>query len=245
MAHVQVHDESVDLESPVLIEGLPGVGLVGKIATDHLVESLDMRHYASCFCEGLPDAAIYHEGDATVEPPVRIYVDEEHDLLALRSDVPVSPADASEFASCLTSWLHDRDTLALYLSGLPTEKDNPPRLHGIATGDAGHVLEDNDIPRPQHDGMISGPTGALIHQAYRTGLDSVGLVVQSDAQFPDPEAARVVLVDAVEPITGVDVDTDELVEQADRIADARQQLAEQMQQAQEESTQAKPLGMFQ
>jgi uncharacterized protein len=90
--------------------------------------------------------------------------------------------------------------------------------------------------------MISGPTGALLSQAAGHDLDALGLVVQSNPQFPDPEAARTLLVDAIQPITGVDVDTSKLVEQAEEIAQAREQLAQRMSQAAEESSQAQPIG---
>jgi uncharacterized protein len=243
MAHVQVHDDSLALASPVLVEGLPGVGLVGKIATDHLVETLDMSHYATCHCDGLPDVAVYHEGEADVLGPVRVYVDPDRDLLALQSDVPVSPADAEEFSACITGWLADQDATALYLSGLPTqEKSSPPAMHGVATNDAADLLDEHDVPRPSEGGMISGPTGALLSQAAGHDLDALGLVVQSNPQFPDPEAARTLLVDAIQPITGVDVDTSKLVEQAEEIAQAREQLAQRMSQAAEESSQAQPIG---
>jgi uncharacterized protein len=245
MAHVQVHDTSIDLESPVLVEGLPGVGLVGKIATDHLVETFGMTHYASCRCEGLPDVAVYQAGSPDVKHPVRIYADAERDLLALQSDVPVSPNEASEFATCLTRWLDEQDVLALYLSGLQAEKEGRPAIHGVSTGSAGALLEEHDIPTPQENGMITGPTGAMLTESAETGLDSLGVVVESNAQFPDPESARVLLVDAIQPVAGIEVDTQKLVDQAEEIAQARQQLAQQMGQADEESTQAKPVGMFQ
>ena len=242
MAHVQIHDDTVDLQSPTLVEGLPGAGLVGKLATDHLVEHLSMTHYGSCFCDGLPDVAVYQEDSGAVQPPVRIYAAPDHDLLALQSDVPVSPAEAAEFATYLTGWLAEQNALPLYLRGLPTEKDGRPKLHGVSTGDADTLLEDHDIGTPRQGGLVSGPTGALLHQAYRNDLDALGLVVQSNKQFPDPEAARALLMDAIQPIAGVDTPTDSLVEQAEEVADAREQLAEQMGQATEESSQARPLG---
>ncbi|PSQ59661.1 MAG: 3-isopropylmalate dehydratase [Halobacteriales archaeon SW_9_67_25] len=233
------------LESPVLVEGLPGVGLVGKIAADHLVREFDMTHVASCHCEGIPNVVIYAEDERDVRPPVRFYADEARDLLALQSDVPISPNAAVDFASCVTGWLGENDATPLYLSGLPEEKEGIPELYGVHTGDAEGLLADHDIPAPSENGMISGPTGALLAEASEQDLDSLGLVVQANANFPDPEAARVLLTRAIGPIAGVDVETDTLVEQADRIAQAREQLAQQMQQAEEESTRAEPLGMYQ
>jgi uncharacterized protein len=244
MARVAEH-ESIGLESPVLVEGLPGVGLVGKIAVDHLVEQLDMTHYASCHCEGLPRAAVYRKDQRDVVPPVRLYADEERDLLALQSDVPVSPEAAEEFASCVTGWLADNGVTPLYVSGLPQEKNGVPEMYGVSTGEAATVLADHDIPTPAENGVVSGPTGALMAEASRQDLDSLALVVQANANFPDPEAARVLLQNAIGPIAAVEVDTEHLVEQADRIAKAREQLAQRMQQAGEESTRAEPLGMYQ
>lgn len=245
MAHVQVHREDVVLDEPMLVEGLPGIGLVGKIAADHLVSEFDMTHYASIHCDGLPRVAVYHEGNSAVESPVRLYADAERDLLVLSSDVPVSPTSAKEFAACITEWNQDNDVTGIYLSGLPTEKEDTTEPSGVATGSAGGFLEDADLDAPKQDGAVTGPTGALLYEADRRDLDALGLVVQADPKFPDPEAAQVVLREGVGPLTGIDVNTDTLVEQAEEIAEAKSQLAEQMQQGTDESTSARPLGMYQ
>jgi uncharacterized protein len=245
MAHVQVHREDIELESPTLVEGLPGVGLVGKLAADHLVDRYGMTHYASCHCEGLPEVAIYDEGESGVKPPVRLYADADRDLLVLQSDVPVSPSSATEFAGCLTGWLADHDVTPIYLSGIPAEKDGVPDLFGVETGDVNETLGELGIDRPSQRGMVRGPTGALLARASQTGLGAFGLVVEANPQFPDPEAARVVLVHGIEPIADIEVDTDELVEQAEEISQAREELAQQMNEADDASSEAQPLGMYQ
>jgi uncharacterized protein len=240
-----VERQSIDLDQPVLVEGLPGVGLVGKIAADHLVGEFDMDYVALVRCDGLPEVAIYQEGERGINPPVRIYADEQRDLLVLQSDVPISPDAAEEFATCVTGWLDDRDALPIYLSGLPEEKAEVPEMYGIASGDAEGMLVEHNIDAPTENGLVSGPTGALLAEANSQGVDSVGLIVQANANFPDPESARIFLTEGIEPIAGIDVETEPLVEQADKIADARERLARQMQQAEEESTRAQPLGMYQ
>ena len=245
MAHVQVHREDVELDSPTMIEGLPGVGLVGKIAADHVIDALDMTRYAACRCDGLPEVAVFGEDDSTYEPPVRVYADEQRNLLALQSDVPVSPNAAEDFATCLTGWLDEQNATPLYVSGLPTEKEGVPNLYGVASGDATATLDEHDIPSPTESGVISGPTGALLYEADRTDLDAVGLVVEANRNFPDPEAARVVLLEGLGPIADVEVDTEHLVEQAEEISQARESLAKQMQESDDESSKAQTLGMYQ
>ncbi|WP_336037067.1 proteasome assembly chaperone family protein [Halobacterium yunchengense] len=239
-----------DLDSPVLVEGLPGVGLVGKITTDHLVDTFEMEYVASIECDGVPRVAIYDADDHDVLPPVRLYADESRDLLALQSDVPVTRQASVDFSACFTEWLASQNATPLYLSGLPVEDHDPetlPDVFGVATSDtAAERLRDHDIPTPPERGLIGGPTGALVNRAAENGVDATGLVVESDPQFPDPAAAKRLIDAAVEPLADVDVPTDELVDRAEEIRDQKERLAKRMQEAsQEESTQARPMRMFQ
>jgi uncharacterized protein len=242
MAHVEIHRDDIDLSAPTLVEGLPGVGLVGKIAADHLVDAYDMVHYGTAHCEGLPEIAVYREGDPTVRGPVRLYADQARDLLVLQSDAPVSPEAADEFASCLVSWFESQAVTPIFLSGMPAEKEGVPSVYGIATGDGEALLDEAGIDAPTESGAITGPTGALVHEAQRVGLSGVGLVVEADPQFPDPEAARALLNTAIGPLGSFEVDTEALVEQAEEIGQAKERLAKQMGEADDESTSARPLG---
>ncbi|EMA43284.1 proteasome assembly chaperone family protein [Halococcus saccharolyticus] len=245
MARIDVVVDDVSLDAPTLVEGLPGVGLVGKIVADHLVSTFEMDYYAGVHCEGVPQAAVYRGERSSLRPPVRLHADEERDLLVLQSDVPVSPAEATEFAACITGWLDANDVTPLYLSGLPDQSEKVPEVYGVSTGGGERLLDDAGIVPPAEGGLVSGPTGALLYHAGRNDLDSVGLIAETNPQFPDPEAARAVIDGGVEPIVGIEVDTDALVDQAEEIQDARERLAKQMQQADDESSQAEPLRMFQ
>ncbi|WP_280536481.1 PAC2 family protein [Halopenitus sp. POP-27] len=246
MAQIKVLAEDVELDAPFLIEGLPGVGLVGKIAADHIVEAFDMVHYANVHCEGIPPVVTYPEDDSRLSTPVRIYADAERDLLVLQSDVPISPAAATEFADCVAGWFKEEDVTPLYLSGRPAEKEAaPPALYGIATGEGDTHLDRAGIDAPSEMGLVTGPTGALLSHALENDRTAVGLVVESDPQFPDPEASRALITHGLKPVTDVDIPTDALVDRADEIQRAKEQLAMRMQNVDEESTEARPLRMYQ
>ncbi|SFR68795.1 proteasome assembly chaperone family protein [Halogeometricum limi] len=245
MAQIRILDD-VSLSEPAMVEGLPGIGLVGKIAADHLVETFDMVHYANLHCDGIPKVAVYHEGDASLSSPVRLYADEEHNLLVLQSDVPIAPKAAAELATCLSEWFDETAVTPIFLSGLPREKsDDVPHLYAVASGDGATLVTEAGIDLPSEMGLISGPTGALLNDAVEHDRTAVGLVVESDPQFPDPEAARVIIKSGIEPLAGIDVSVDNLVERAEEIRNAKEQLARRMQEGDEESTQAQPLRMYQ
>ena len=246
MARIDVQSDT-ELDSPTMVEGLPGLGLVGKIAGDHLVSSLDLDYYAGVRCEGIPQVSVYRADSSELMPPVRLYANDDGSFVVLQSDVPVSPQAAEGFAECVTSWVRENDVTPLYVSGLPSEKEaDVPDLYGVATGDGIDLLDEAGIVPPPEGGLVTGPTGALLSEAGEQGVTSVGLIAEASRQFPDPEAARSVLEYGVEPLADVEVDTDDLVDQAEDIREARERLAERMQEAEaDESSQAQPMRMFQ
>lgn len=246
MSRIRIQGPEVDLENATLVEGFPGIGLVGKIATDHLIEQLDMRYYASVHCKGLPQVGIYREGDRTVRPPVRLYASDDNDVLALQSDTPISASAVDTVASCLTGWLVDEGVQPIYLSGRPAESEGTPDLTGVATGDRGDDLDEIGVKRPSEDGVISGPTGALINRAAQLDYDALGLIVECNPNFPDPEAASELLEHAIAPLMDRSIDVTSLLEQDEEIQEQREQFAKRMQEiGQEESSQARPLRMYQ
>jgi uncharacterized protein len=245
MAHVDVV-EPVELDGATMVEGLPGVGLVGKIAADHLVEAFGMTHYANVHCEGIPKVAVYQEGEAALRTPVRLYADADRNLLVLQSDVPITPDAATAFADCVGDWFADDGVFPIYLSGIGREKDDaPPSMYGVGVGRGIDRLDAAGIATPAETGLVSGPTGALLNDAVEHGRAAVGLVVESDPRFPDPEAARVLITEGIEPLADVSVGVDDLVDHAEEIRAAKERLAKRMQEGGDESTQARPLGMYQ
>lgn len=197
MAHIKVHTPEINLDAPILVEGLPGEGLVGKLVADHLIERLGMAYYAGVYCEGVPPVAAYRSNDSTVRPPVQIYADADRDLLVLVSDVPVSPAQAPAFASCVTEWLLQANATPLYLSGLPasvadaahdgadTSGDRagaslPQTAGSSASGDgSGTETEQRDASPPPRErelyGLSTGDGDAI--------LDDAGIVPPLHAGF--------------------------------------------------------------
>ncbi|ERG94826.1 proteasome assembly chaperone family protein [Haloquadratum walsbyi] len=248
MAQLDVLTDAADvsLTDPSLVEGLPGIGLVGKIAADHLVAEFDMTHYANVHCETIPAVAVYEESDPTVQSPVRVYTDDEHDLAVLQSDVPIDPEAATEVATCLSTFIDETAMIPIYLSGVPREKaETVPSLYGFGVSGGVNRVQQADIDLPDETGVISGPTGALLNDAVVSNRDAIGLVVESDPQFPDPEAARVLISDGIEPLIDIDVPVDDLVDRTEQIREAKERLAKRMQEGGEESTQARPIGMYQ
>ena len=49
-----VHHEKPDLRAPIMVEGLPGVGNVGKLAAEHLILKLKAKKFISIYSKHIP-----------------------------------------------------------------------------------------------------------------------------------------------------------------------------------------------
>ena len=53
------------LKKPILIEGLPGIGNVGKLAVEHLIDSMKAKKFAELYCKDFPPQ-VFINPDGTI-----------------------------------------------------------------------------------------------------------------------------------------------------------------------------------
>ncbi len=246
MPEIVKKNDSIELESPYVIEGFPGTGLAGKIAVEHLIERLELEYYAFIDSTGLPPVTLFDADEYRVKPAVRVYADSEGQFAVLSSDIPVS-AEAGEFVDAVHRWMRDNEATPVYQVGLPLDRGNEkPDLFGVSTGDGDRLLSENGIKKPPGIGAVTGPTGALMERSRKENYTSVGVIVETDPRFPDPEAAKVLVDEGVKPLTGVELNTDILSETADQIREKKERLAKQIREsAEHEASEAYPTEMYQ
>ncbi|QKQ98641.1 proteasome assembly chaperone family protein [Candidatus Nanohaloarchaea archaeon] len=243
MTRIKEVDDSIDPEGFTLVEGFPGTGLVAKISADYIKDHLDMDLYAEVYSEEIPSISVFEQGSRNLKPAVCIYADPENELLVLKCDAPVS-AKADGFISGLTDWIDGNNITPIYQLGIPSRSDEK-KVFGVSIGDAEKELDAAEVPKPETVGGISGPTGAVLERSQEEEISSIGLTVSCAEQLPDPEAARTLIEEAIEPITGIDLDTQQLAETAEQIKEQKKKLAEKMQQAQrDETSQAYPEELY-
>lgn len=68
------HAKMPALNNPILIEGLPGIGNVGKITVDFMIEELRPRKVMTFFSHSLPQTVFVNEQDLVELPDMSLYV---------------------------------------------------------------------------------------------------------------------------------------------------------------------------
>src|SRR3989344_613207 len=90
----------VKIKNPILIEGLPGVGNVGKIATDFIIDNLNAKKLFEISSYNFPHCVFVNEDNLVELPAIEIFHKKIHntDFLFLAGDIqPLDERSCYEF----------------------------------------------------------------------------------------------------------------------------------------------------
>lgn len=222
-----------DLEDPVLIEGLPGVGQVGKLAAEHLVEELDGTLVRRVHGEHFPPQVRVDEDGATHLAGAKFYAATTagRDLLILTGDHQAgdNPGHyrlAGTFLDVATTFGANE----LYaLGGVPTGEivEDYAVLGAVTDPELRDELTALDVEfRPEEPaGGIVGTSGLLLGLGERRGFDGRCLMGETSGYLVDPRSARVVL-EVLESVLSVSLEYDSLDERADEMEEVVRKIQE-------------------
>ncbi|MEE9525547.1 MAG: PAC2 family protein, partial [Candidatus Woesearchaeota archaeon] len=83
---ISLHGKKPKLNKPILIEGLPGIGNVGKVAVDFLIDELKAVKLYELFSYTFPHSVFVNEQNLVELPKIEIYyvkMKKGNDLLLL------------------------------------------------------------------------------------------------------------------------------------------------------------------
>ena len=91
------------LNNPILIEGLPGIGNVGKVAIDFLIDELKAKKIYEITSHTFPHSVFVNEDNLVELPKIEIFYkkfnDKRNDLILLAGDVqPIDEVSSYEFS---------------------------------------------------------------------------------------------------------------------------------------------------
>ena len=238
----------VPADSPTLVEGLPGHGLVAAIAVDQITNQLGLDHYGNVSSDAFPAVVTFEDG--LVQDLVRVYAGTDPAVMTLESDLALPKSAFEPLSRCVLEDLAEEFDRAIFIAGAPAESEAQiGEVSGVATTEAIRAdLVDADIEVADDLGLVGGITGSLVRECYQADVPAALLIVRSHPFLPDPKAAKAVIETALEPLVEFDVDTTPLDEQADEIQQRMQQVAQQYQQMAEkqpDQQQQVQTGMFQ
>lgn len=224
---------SVSAESSpndVLLAGFSSFGLAGLTAVDYLIDDLGLEPVGHIRTAGLPSITPFANGRP--RHPIRLYSAPQLDVSVLVCEQFVPPVLGERLAKSILDWT-ERESMAelAVLAGVPFP--HGPDAHQtfyIATDDYRTARLENDsapaVPAMEA-GFLDGTNAAFLERGMESPL-GVGLFVTPvHAQAPDVEAA-VRLVETIDDLYDLGVDSEPLATFAAEIRDHYEGLAERI-----------------
>ena len=213
---VSVVEKEAVPEEPIVVVGLPDVGLVGVIATHYLVQKLGLREVAYVRSDLLPPIAVLHGG--LPHSPVRVFGDKG--LVVFFSETAV-PADAvAPLSRAIVEWCRAKKAkLIISLSGIPVPNrqdiDQPGVFGAASLPETLELLKQHDV-EVLESGIMVGPYALILRYCAEQGLPALVLSAQCFFAYPDPEAAAAVL-SVLTGFLGLELDVEELIQKGEEI----------------------------
>ncbi len=224
------------LNAPVLIEGLPGVGNVGKIATEYLKEKLEAKLFVKIFSKYFPPQVLM-KGDGTlylVKNELYYYNNPNgRDLIFLVGDYQGMSAEGQyELSYRVLEIVREFGVKEIFtLGGYGTgQLVDEPRVFGAAT-DMEFVEEMKKYgvyfsPSDPAGGIV-GAAGLLLGLGMELfDMRGVCLMGETSGYFSDPKSALYVLR-IVKEYFNLELSLDELEERSKEITEITSQIKEE------------------
>lgn len=234
------------LTSPIVIEGLPGIGLVGKIAVDHLLSKKKAKKFCEIYSPHFPSQVITNE-DGTVRMVTNeffYFTEKGQDFIVIAGDFQgMTPESQYEITGKILDVLEKYKPKLIYtLGGLGTGKVvKKPKVYG-ATNNKKYIAphkKEKIVFTGRAGGGIFGASGLILGLGKLRGIDAICLMGETVGQVVDAKAAKEVL-EKLAKLLNLKVDMADLEEQAKETEKELQKI----QKLQEEQLQAMQMAMM-
>ncbi len=217
----------------VLVAGFPGTGLIGGIASEQLINTLELEQVASVDCPEFPPTAVIFEG--IPRRPVRFFAGDE--FLLVKSDMIIPPNLADSLAEAIIDFGLDSGVNEVIIFDAIPENDSDgeekeeKKVWGVLScHDARSIAEDLDIEVISR-GAVSGISSSLLLHANEKKAKGIGMFVEGNPQMPDPKASAV-LLEKFSEHENIDIETSSLIKMAEELEEQYAQMVEKAKQAQ-------------
>ncbi len=200
-----------ELKNPILIEGLPGMGLVGKIATRYLIKQLKAQKLAYLYSPHFPYFVLVSKkgGVRLLRGTFYFWKNEkgENDLILFTGDSQAQTIEGQyEISNSILDFAQKLDVkLVITIGGYRVETDKP-KVVTAATSQTllNRALQANALISPMGSPIV-GTAGLILGLAPFRKIEALCLLGETRGYLPDPKAAKSVL-EVLLKILGIDVD---------------------------------------
>ena len=218
-----------------IIEGFPGFGLVGTIASEFLIEHLKTEQIGNILFNEMPAMVAIHENK--VVEPLGIFYNQKYNLIILHAITTATHYewDMADIIGKIASQLQAKEIISLEGVGSGEDSENT-RVFFYTNNEKNAKLFEKAGIDALKEGIIIGVTGAILLRTQKIPLSC--LFSETHSNLPDSKAAAKV-IEALDKYLGMDIDYKPLLEQAEKFEEKLKIILKKSQEAQEISDKKK------
>lgn len=246
--------KKINPKKTILLVGLPGIGLVGKIAIDYLIKQTKATKIGEIYSDSFPPSIQTRNSIIKmINDEIYYLKTEENDFLFIAG--PVQPTldfkvgssqEHYEFAETIIEKLKDYNISEIYtLAGInigDERIEKKPEI--IVAGTNKKIIEETTkygAKQDKKEGLISGIAGLLIGIGKMNGIEGACLMGETNSRlvYGDHGAAKKVL-DLIIKKFNLKIDMKGIDKETKNIEKAFQELSKKIQETQEKQEEGKP-----
>lgn len=209
-------------KKPIMVEGFPGLGLVGTIATEFLIEHLKAKPIGNMWSNDLPPIIAVH--DSKPVQPLGIFYDEKHNIVILHavSGVQGMEWDIANEIVKIAKELDAYEIISLESIGTMEEKEEIKSYFYTTDEKKAEKFKESKAEQLT-EGIVIGVTGALLLKV-ETPFSSI--FAETHSTLPDSKAAAKI-IEVLNHYLNLEIDVQPLLDSAEKFEKKIRNILEQ------------------
>ncbi|MBC5792531.1 MAG: proteasome assembly chaperone family protein [Nanohaloarchaea archaeon] len=233
-------DKELDVENPVFIEGLAGIGHIGKTTVSYLVHHLNAEKVGELYSHHFPPYTIVNDNktvDLLKNDIYQVQREDDRDMVIIEGNAQAStPEGHYEVAEKIMSLVDDvgsSEILTIGGYGTGDVVEEPDVFGAVTTEKVKNEYTECGVEFDHDVGQIVGASGLILALSREREIPGICLLGETPGfLLSDPKATESVL-QAIENILGLDIDYSDL----DKKVEESQEVLKKLQNLQQKQSQ--------
>lgn len=214
-------------KNPIIINGFPGFGLVGTIATEFLLDHLKTELIGKIWLDELPAMVAVHEGK--IVEPLGIFYNKNYNIIIIHGITAIKNFEwkIADAVIEIAQQLNAKELICLEGVGSLQAVEEPKTYFYGSSEKARQGLKKAGC-EDLKEGIIMGVTGCILVKADK--LSNACIFAETHSNLPDSKAAAKV-IEVLDKYLGLKVDYHPLLQQAEKFEDKLKTIMQKGQEA--------------
>lgn len=210
-----------DIRGYTVIEGFPGLGLVGPMAISYIIDKLGMEYVGYLESDDFPPLiSIHHK---VPMPPIRVYTSDKYKIVTIFAEFAIPMELIYELSNSVYKFVKDNGVIRMFsIGGIPKLDAKDVTFALASTAELVKSVEKAGL-KPIEEGVATGVSALLLSDATQEGFPDISILVPITQNIIDPKYAEQA-IKILNMLLHLNIDTKELEKEAKAVESKIQEL---------------------